>query len=134
MKQGSLYKIVPLKDAPRMPMDPIYTLGQKNVPPMNRVIIQIIPLKYISTQEMTKLVTPFLSSGGTLVASVPTNTLLIVDKGANILKILQLVGAFDVNLLDRVYYRFFPLEYLDAKEVVDIVKEFTAAYSEALVK
>lgn len=129
IKQGSLYKIVPLKDAPRMPMDPIYTLGQKNVPPMNRVIIQIIPLKYISTQEMTKLVTPFLSSGGTLVASVPTNTLLIVDKGANILKILQLVGAFDVNLLDRVYYRFFPLKYLDAKEVVDIVKEFTAAYS-----
>ncbi|EFK11443.1 general secretion pathway protein D [delta proteobacterium NaphS2] len=129
MKQGSLYKIVPLKDAPRMPMDPIYTLGQKNVPPMNRVIIQIIPLKYISTQEMTKLVTPFLSSGGTLVASVPTNTLLIVDKGANILKILQLVGAFDVNLLDRVYYRFFPLEYLDAQEVVDIVKEFTAAYA-----
>ncbi|MCG6881075.1 MAG: type II secretion system secretin GspD [Deltaproteobacteria bacterium] len=129
MKEGSLYKIVPLKDAPRMPMDPIYTLGQKGVAPMNRVIIQIIPLKYISTQEMTKLVTPFLSSGGTLVASVPTNTLLIVDKGANILKILQLVGAFDVNLLDRVYYRFFPLEYLDAKEVVDIVKEFTAAYS-----
>ena len=67
-------------------MDPIYTLGQRNVPPMNRVIIQIIPLKYISTQEMTKLVTPFLSSGGTLVASVPTNTLLIVDKGAQYFK------------------------------------------------
>ncbi len=129
LKQGSLYKIVPMKDAPRMPMDPIYTLGQKGVPPMNRVIIQVIPLRYISTQEMTKLLTPFLSSGGTIVASVPTNTLVIVDKGANILKILQLVGTFDVNLLDRVYYRFFPLEYLDAKEVGDIVKEFTAVYS-----
>jgi general secretion pathway protein D len=129
LKDGSLYKIVPMKDAPRMPMDALFTMGQKNVPPMNRVIIQIIPLKFISTQEMAKLVTPFLSSGGTIVASVPTNTLVVVDRGANILKILQLVGTFDVNLLDRVYYRFYPLEYLDAKEVADIVKEFTATYA-----
>jgi len=129
MKEGRLYKIVPMKDAPRMPMDALFTLGQKDIPPMNRVIIQIIPLKYISTQEMAKLITPFLSTGGTVVASVPTNTLVVVDKGANVLKILKLVGTFDVNLLDRVYYRFFPLEYLDAEEVVAIVKEFTAAYA-----
>ena len=129
MKEGSLYKIVPMKDAPRMPMETVYTLGQKDVPPMNRVIIQIIPLKYISTQEMTKLLTPFLSSGGTIVASVPTNTLVVVDKGSNILKILQLMGTFDVNLLDRVYYRFFPLEYLSAEEVAAVLKEFTASYA-----
>ncbi len=129
MKQGKLYKIVPMKDAPRMPMDAVFTLGQKDVPPSNRVIIQIIPLRYISTQEMTKLVTPFLSSGGTLVASVPTNTLVVVDKGSNILKILQLVGTFDVNMMDRVHYRFYPLEYLDAEEVAAIVKEFTASYA-----
>ncbi|MBW2708401.1 MAG: type II secretion system secretin GspD [Deltaproteobacteria bacterium] len=124
MKEGRLYKIVPLKDAPRMPTDALFTVGQKDIPPMDRVIIQIIPLKYMATDEITKLITPFLSSGGTLVASVPTNTLVVVDKGANILKILQLVGTFDVNVLDRVYYRFYPLEYLDAKEVVGVVKEF----------
>jgi len=129
MKEGSLYKIIPMKNAPRMPMDTVFMLGQKDVPPMNRVIIQVIPLKYISTQEMTKLLTPFLSSGGTLVASVPANTLVVVDKGSNILKILQLVGAFDVNLLDRVHYRFYPLKYLDAEEVAAIVKEFTASYA-----
>ncbi len=129
MKEGSLYKIVPMKNAPRMPMDTVFMLGQKDVPPMNRVIIQVIPLKYISTQEMTKLLTPFLSSGGTLVSSVPANTLVVVDRGSNILKILQLVGAFDVNLLDRVHYRFYPLKYLDAEEVAAIVKEFTAFYA-----
>ena len=129
MKDGRLYKIVPMKEAPRMPMGPLFRLGQKEIPPMDRVIIQIIPLKYISTEEVTKLITPFLSTGGTIVASAPTNTLVVVDKGANILKILQLVGTFDVNLLDRVYYRFFPLEYLDAEEVVAVVKEFTTAYA-----
>ena len=129
MKEGSLYKIVPMKDAPRMPMDALFTLGQKDLPPMDRVIIQIIPLKYMSTEEMTKLVTPFLSSGGTIVSSVPTNTLVVVDKGANILKILQLVGTFDINVMDRVHYRFYPLEYLESTEVVDIMKEFTATHS-----
>ncbi len=129
MKEGNIYKIIPMKDTPRMPMDALFTLGQKGVPPMDRVIIQIIPLKYMSAEEMTKLLTPFLSSGGTIVVSASTNTLVVVDKGANILKILQLVGTFDINVLDRVYYRFYPLEYLDAKEVSEIMKEFTTSYA-----
>ena len=129
MKEGKIYKIIPMKDTPRMPMDALFTLGQKGVPPMDRVIIQIIPLKYMSVEEMTKLLTPFLSSGGTIVVSASTNTLVVVDKGANILKILQLVGTFDINVLDRVYYRFYPLEYLEAKEVSEIMKEFTTSYA-----
>ena len=128
MKDGGLYRIVPLKDAPRMPTDALFTMGQKDVPPKDRIIIQIIPLQYMSVQEMTKFLTPFLSSGGTIVASAPTNTLVVVDKGSNILKILELVETFDINMLARVYYRFYTLNYLDPKEVVKLIKEFTASY------
>ena len=61
MKDGDLYRIVPLKDAPRMPTDGLFTMGQKDVLPKDRIIIQIIPLQYMSVQEMTKFLTPFLS-------------------------------------------------------------------------
>ena len=61
-------------------------------------------------------------------ASAPTNTLVLVDKGSNILRILELVETFDINVLSRVYYRFYTPNYLDAKEVVKLIKEFTGSY------
>jgi len=128
IEEGSLYKIVPLKDASRMPINSRFGLEGEKVPPSERIIIQIIPLKFISAQEMTKLVTPFVSTGGTIISEPKSNTLLVVDKWFNILKILRLVQAFDVNVLERVYYRFYPLKYLDAEDTVKAMTDFMSAY------
>jgi general secretion pathway protein D len=128
IKEGSLYRIVQLKDSPRMPIDSRIAHGDEDIPPMDKIVIQIIPLKFISTQEMTKLITPFISAGGTIVSDTGSNTLLVVDKGINILKILRLVETFDVNMLEKVYYRFYPLKYLDAEEVTKTLSDFTSSY------
>jgi len=56
VKEGSLYRIVHTKDTPRMPIDSRLSLDQKDIPLTEKTIIQIIPLKFISTEEMTKLV------------------------------------------------------------------------------
>ena len=131
IKEGSLYRIVQLKDSPRMPIDTRLGLDGKDIPPMDKIIIQIIPLKFISTQEMTKLVTPFISVGGTIVSDTVSNTLLVVDKGINILKILRLVQTFDVNMLEKVSYRFYPVKYLDAEDAANTLNGFTSSYGEA---
>ena len=130
IKEGSLYRIVPLKASTRLPIELRFSRGGADAPPMDKIIIQIIPLKFISTQEMTKLVTPFISAGGTVVSDIPSNTLLVVDKGLNILKILRLVAAFDINMLERVYYRFFPLKYLDAEDVTKTLSDFMSSYEQ----
>lgn len=128
VKEGKLYRIVQIKDSPRMPIDMRFSLGAEDVPPMEKIIIQIIPLRFISAQEMTKLATPFISAGGTIVSDTASNTLLVVDKGLNILKILRLVQAFDVNVLERVYYRFYPLKNLEAEDTVKTLTDFMSAY------
>ena len=128
IKEGSLHKIVQLKDAPRMPITS--TLGRKgeDVPPGERIIIQIIPLKFISAQEMTKLLTPFISASGTILSHGDSNTLLVVDKGLNILKVLRLVEVFDVNVFEKVNYEFYPLENADAEEMIKVLKEIFSSY------
>lgn len=128
IKEGSLYRIVQLKESTRLPIELRFARGGADVSPMDKIIIQIIPLKFISTQEMTKLVTPFISAGGTVVSDMASNTLLVVDKGLNILKILRLVETFDINMLERVYYRFYPLKYLDAEDVTETLSDFTSSY------
>jgi len=127
IQTGNLYKIVPLKDAPR---GAIYYSKEKVPPPGQRTMIQIIPLKYISAQEMTKLLTPFVSEGGTIVSDAVSNTLIVVDKGINIQKLMRLVRTFDVNMFEKVHYKFYTLKYLDAEEVSKIMDDFSASYSE----
>ena len=131
IKEGNLYKIVQIKDSPRMPLDLRLSAGGEEVPPMDKIVIQIIPLKFISTGEITTLITPFMSKGGTIVSDANSNTLIVIDKWLNILKALRLIGTFDVNLFDKVKYRFYPLEYLDAEEMVAFLTDFTSYYEKA---
>ncbi len=128
IKEGSLYRIVQLKESKRLPIELRFSRGGADAPPMDKIIIQIIPLKFISTQEMIKLVKPFISTGGTVVSDILSNTLLVVDKGLNILKILRLVQTFDINMLERVYYRFYPLKYVAAEDVTKTLSDFTSSY------
>ncbi len=130
IKEGSLYKIVGLKDAPRMPITTRFGSEGEDVPPGERVIIQIIPLKFISAQEMTKVLTPFISAGGAIISGGDSNNMLVVDKGMNILKVLRLVEAFDVNVFEKFNHRFYHLEYLDAEEIVETFTNIVASYGD----
>lgn len=128
VKEGSLHKIVKLKDAPRMLITSRFGYKEEDLPPGERIIIQIIPLKFISSQEMTKLLTPFISASGSILSHGDSNTLLVVDKGLNILKVLRLVEVFDVNVFEKVNYEFYPLENTNAEEVVKVIKEIFSSY------
>ena len=130
VKEGSLFKIVGLKDAPRMPLTARFGSNGEDIPPDERVIIQVIPLKYISAQEMTKVLNPFISGGGVIVSGGVSNTLLVVDQGINILKVLRLVEAFDVNVFEMFSHRFYHLEYLDAEEIVETFTTIVDSYGD----
>ena len=93
--------------------------------------MQIIPLKHISTAEITKLLTPFVSSQGTIISHDPTNTLLIVDKGINILKVLRLVDVFDIDLFEKVKHQFYVLNYVDAEEMVKLLNDILSSYDKS---
>jgi general secretion pathway protein D len=131
VKEGGIYRIFQLTEGPRMPIDYRSGLEVKDIPPPERIVIQIIPLKFISAQEVTKLLTPFVSAGGTIVVDASSNTLLVVDKWANIMKILRLVETFDVNIFEKVHYRIYRLKYLDVEEAPDIISGFSFSFEKA---
>jgi general secretion pathway protein D len=128
VEEGAIHKIVSAKDAARMPIALRSESDMSELPPSEQTIIQIVPLEFISAQEMTKLLTPFVSSSGTMIVDAPSNTLLVVDKGINILKVRQLVDVFDINLLDKVSHRFYFLTNIDAEEATKTLKDIFASY------
>ncbi|MBN2438463.1 MAG: hypothetical protein JXL20_07655 [Deltaproteobacteria bacterium] len=117
VKEGNVYRILKIKDASRMPIASRLVREKKDVPPEERIILQIIPLKFIAAQEAAKVITPFISADGTIISEGGSNTLLVVDKGINILKTLKLVEALDVSVFEKINYRFYNLKNANAEDV-----------------
>lgn len=131
IREGSLYKIVSLKEASRLPLASRFGRSGEELPPEERVIIQIIPLRFISAQEITKLLTPFISPEGSIISHEDSNTLLLVDKAVNIAKALKLVRVFDINMFEKMNHRIWHLQYTEADEMQKTLTDIIASYGTA---
>ncbi|WP_028320473.1 secretin N-terminal domain-containing protein [Desulfatiglans anilini] len=128
VKEGDFYKIIPLKDASRLPVVSRFGREGEIGAAGERIIIQLIPLQFISPDEMTKLLTPFVSANGVILSHPGSNTLVVVDKSLNINKILRLVDVFDVNIFDNVHYRIYPLKHMVPEDMGGILEDIFTAY------
>jgi general secretion pathway protein D len=126
VKDGEFYRIATMQDASRLPI--LLRFQTEGGPRVRKeeIVIQIIPLKYISTEEMSKLIEPFLSANGTTISHEGSNTLLVVDTGINVMKAVQLAEAFDIGLFEKTKYRFFFLKNSNPDDTVAILKEVFA--------
>jgi general secretion pathway protein D len=128
VEEDGLYKILPVGEAGRMPISASVGKQAAGLPSGRRMLMQIIPLEFISADEMTKILTPFISANGTIVSHPDSNTLLLVDREPGVQKALQLVEAFDVDLFDQVVYRFYPARYLPPKELTGLLDQVFSAF------
>lgn len=128
IKEGPLYRITTLKDAARLALPAHHAMDRKALPPGERVVMQIIPLKNIKSEEMTKLLTPFVSSDGTILSDAGSNTLLLVDKSTNIQKALKLVEGFDIDIFEGISYRFYKMNNVPVKDLAPILESAFAPY------
>src|SRR5919198_2971704 len=125
VKSGNLYKIVRLEGARERAVPTI--VGDVAVDSRNadEIITQIIPIRYVSVNDLGVLLRPFVSSRGTLVANRETNVLVITDAIGNIRRVLDIVKLVDVQVsLDEL--QIVPVTFADATEVATILNQLFA--------
>jgi general secretion pathway protein D len=120
VKVGNIYKIMPVKNVKKQPLIPRIGKELEDISSPDRLIFQIVPLRYIDPKEMEKIVKNFLGPGGVTVDYPEKNILIIIDTVANMKKLLRLIDTVDVSVFDRMHVRFYELENSEAK---DLAKE-----------
>jgi len=126
VQEGKFYRIVTAADVSRadLPLVRNGSGGRGNY----GMLLQIIPLKHIASDEMVKILTPFISEQGSLISHVDSNSLLLVDSYRNVQKVLKLVRSFDVDIFTKIGHRFYKIEYVEsggvAKTLSDILTFF----------
>src|ERR1035441_5006820 len=92
---GDLYRIIPINKISALPLDPLVNSDQKTLPQDERMILDLIFLKYSTAKEIEALIVPFLGEGASHSVYEPANLLILQDNARNMKRTLQLIEMFD---------------------------------------
>ncbi len=91
---GSIIKIVPSADARSKSVE----TGFRDTREISdKIVTQLIPLKYADPDELKQLFTPLVSKNSVVIAYPATNLLIVTDVLSNINRLLQIIKEIDVE-------------------------------------
>ena len=129
VKIGNFYRIVPLGSAARNPLAVLSEMNREALPADDRMLMQIIPLKFVFATDMAKLLTPFLSEGGTVTVLDAGNTLILVDDSLNVKRLMDIVQQFDNTGFAAQRVRLLPVRNNVASALVPELEAIFATYA-----
>jgi general secretion pathway protein D len=118
VQSGEVVKIIPSPDARSKSIET--KLREESTTPRDRVVTQLIPLKYADPIEIKRLFTPMVSKSSVILAYSPTNTLIVTDVYSNIKRLLRILKEIDITGIGR-QVSVIPLEYSDASKLVSLL-------------
>ncbi len=111
VKAGEITKIVSSPDARTKSIET--KLKAEADSPDDRVVTQLIQLKYANPDEIKRLFSPLVSKNSSVLSYHPTNMLIVTDVYSNIKRLMKIIKAIDVTGLGQEI-SIIPLEYADA--------------------
>jgi len=119
VRAGKVIKIVPAPDARTKNIETL--LREEHGRAEDKVVTQLIQLKYADATEIRRLFTPLISKSSVMLAYPPTNTVIVTDVYSNIKRLLKILKAVDVPGMGQEL-TVMPLKYADAADLVKILQ------------
>ncbi|OPY83065.1 MAG: Type II secretion system protein D precursor [Syntrophorhabdus sp. PtaU1.Bin153] len=125
VEDKDLYRIVPLSEVSREPAPVGFGRDPESVPTTGKSIVQLVPILYLQSSEIIKLLTPFLSANAVVIDVPKTNQIIMVDTDASIRRILQLIATLDNEQQKKKQAQVFvyPVQNGKAKNVADLLQQ-----------
>jgi general secretion pathway protein D len=126
---GDLYRIVPINRVSQLPLPPTTDLDAKTLPDDERMILNLVFLKYATVGELAKLIQPFLGEGASMSTYDPANLLLIQDNSRSMKRTMELIGMFDSDTFAGQRVRLFDVANSRPSELVKDLDSVFKAYA-----
>ncbi len=115
---GNVIKILSLRDAKGADISTY--LGRSPEQTSDVYITQVIPLHYITANDMANVLRPFLSSFGNIQPYDPANTLIVTESASNIERLLKIIRELDTDI-NRQTIQVIKLRYATAQSIANII-------------
>ena len=117
---GKITKIVPAVAARGKDIET--RLREEAVAPEDKVVTQLVPLRYADPNELKRLFAPLISKSSVIVSYPPTGMLIVTDVQSNIRRLLGIIQAIDVPGIGEEI-SVIPLEYATASVMAKSMNE-----------
>ncbi len=98
-----------------------------DIPRSDALVTQILPIRYVNAAQLIQNLQPLLPAESTLTANEAGNALILTDTQVNIRRMAEIIRAIDTSSTSATTLRVFALNYADAKELADVIKELIPA-------
>jgi type II secretory pathway component GspD/PulD (secretin) len=117
IRDGRTLTIVEKNDAKTRNI-PVKVEGNpKNIPNNDEIVTQIIPVRFVEAEQLTKDLSPFVSAQATIVANEAGNSIVITDTQSNIRHLAEIISAVDSSAEAETEIRVFHLKYASPTDV-----------------
>ncbi len=129
VQAGNVYRIVPVANISRQPVNPITQSDPSKLPEDERMVLNLVFLKYATSSEMIKVLTPFTGDGGQITSYDPANLLILLDNSRNMRRTLELVAMFDSDTFAGQRVRLFEVKNGRPADIAKELEQVFKAYS-----
>jgi len=129
VKVGDLYRIIPINSVSQMPLEPTVNADPKTLPDDERMILDLIFLKYATASEMEKLIVPFLGEGASHSVYEPANLIIIQDNSRSMKRTLDLISIFDSDTFAGQRVKLFEITNSRPSDLVKDLDSVFKAYA-----
>jgi general secretion pathway protein D len=91
------------------------------IPNNDEMVTQIIPIRYVEASQLVADISPFVSSGATIIANQAGNSIIITDTQANIRHLVEIIKAIDSSAEDVTEVKVFKLRFADPSEMATLL-------------
>jgi general secretion pathway protein D len=127
VRTGRILKIVSRSQALTMDLPVRAGADPQLIPKKDELVTQIIPVRYAEAAKLIENIRPLLEEDAALTANESSNAIVLTDTLTNIRRIAQIIQALDTSIASISVVRVFPLQYADAAEVAEVIKEVFAS-------
>ncbi len=123
IRTGRLLKIVTLAQAAKENLPVHSGSDPSEVPISDKLVTQIIPIRYADATRLRTDLTPLLSVTASLTANQASNSLILIDTQTNIRRIMQVIRALDGYMAGEGEVKIYQLKYADAANTSRLITE-----------
>ena len=125
VEDNGLYRLVPISDISKEPSPVNYGRDPEKIQTAGKALLQVVPVLYIPSSDVVKLITPFASSNAVLIDVPKGNQIIIVDTDANVKRLLRLIDIFDNEKLQKTKPQVFvySVQNSKAKDIATVLQQ-----------
>jgi general secretion pathway protein D len=125
VEDAGLYRIIPIADIPREPARLDFGRDPSQVQVTGKAMIQVVPIQYVTSTDVVKVLTPFASANAQIIDAPKSNHIIIIDTASNVKRLLSIIDVFDSEQLRKVRPQVYvyPVQNSKAKDVTNILNQ-----------